>query len=78
MSQTTDEPTTPHEQMTFEQAMHQLEALVAELERDDVGLEQSLKCYEEGVTLARQCLDRLDKAELRVRELSLKPPEIRA
>ena len=66
------------DEMTFEQAMRQLEALVAELERDDVGLEQSLKCYEEGVTLARLCLDRLDRAELRVRELSLRPPENRS
>ncbi len=66
------------ESLSFEEAMHQLEALVSELERDDVGLEQSLKCYEEGVALARLCLDRLDSAELRVRELTLKPPELRA
>ncbi len=66
------------ESLSFEEAMQQLESLVAELERDDVGLEQSLKCYEEGVALARMCLDRLDRAELRVRELTLRPPELRA
>lgn len=66
------------DELSFEEAMQQLEALVAELERDDVGLENSLRCYEQGVSLARMCLDRLERAELRVKELSLKPPEIRA
>lgn len=67
-----------HNDLTFEQAMNRLEGLVVQLEGDDVGLEHALKCYEDGLALARQCLDRLDQAELRVRSLSLDPPEIRA
>ena len=70
---------TPHDvELSFEEAMHQLEALVAELEREDVGLEQSLKCYEQGVSLANMCLDRLERAELQVKELSLKTTDLRA
>ena len=57
--------------LTFEDALQRLEALVDDLERGDATLDASVAAYEEGVTLARYCLDRLDTAEMRVQELSL-------
>ena len=66
-------PSTPSlpEDLTFEQAVQRLEALVETLEDDTAGLEDALHAYEEGVLLARYCLQRLDAAELRVQELAL-------
>ncbi|MEK6704056.1 MAG: exodeoxyribonuclease VII small subunit [Planctomycetota bacterium] len=56
--------------LSFEQAMEQLEAIVERVESGQVGLEQALAEYERGVALVRQCRDVLQKAELRVEELS--------
>ncbi len=59
------------EDLTFEQAVRRLEEIVEVLEQDPPDLEASLQLYEEGVLLARHCLQRLDAAELRVQELAL-------
>ena len=59
------------ENLTFEQALQRLEALVETLEDEAAGLDEALQAYEEGVLLARYCLERLDTAELRVQELAL-------
>ena len=59
------------ENLTFEAALQRLEGLVATMEDDDVDLDAALAAYEEGVVLARFCLDRLETAELRVQELAL-------
>ena len=56
--------------LSFEQALAALQGLVAELERGDDGLEQQLARYEQGMALIGHCNDLLDKAELRVQELS--------
>ena len=64
-------PITLPENLTFEQALQRLEALVEILEDEAAGLDEALQAYEEGVLLARYCLERLDTAELRVQELAL-------
>lgn len=55
----------------FEQAFKRLEEIVAMLESNELPLEASLDIYEEGVGLARFCMNRLSTAELRVKELTL-------
>ena len=57
--------------LTFEAALKRLETIAETLENDEAGLEAALQAYEEGVLLARYCLERLDTAELRVQELAL-------
>lgn len=52
---------------SFEEAMKQLDAVVAKLEEDKLPLEEMLACYEQGVALARYCGEKLDAAEQRVR-----------
>jgi exodeoxyribonuclease VII small subunit len=55
----------------FEAALERLEAIVQELEKGDLQLEQSLKLFEEGIKLSRLCSKRLEDAERRV-EILLK------
>lgn len=57
--------------LTFEEALQRLEALVAALDEGDATLDEAVASYEEGVTLAQYCLDRLHTAEMRVQELAL-------
>lgn len=53
----------------FEKAMADLENLVDKMEAGDFNLEQSLKQFEQGVNLARQCQQALQSAELKVKQL---------
>jgi exodeoxyribonuclease VII small subunit len=54
---------------TFEQSMTALEEIVEELERGDLPLEESLKLFEQGVKLSRECQERLRQAERRIEQL---------
>ena len=54
---------------SFEQSLHRLEQIVEQLERGDVSLENSIKIYEEGILLSKECLGRLSQAELRLKTL---------
>ncbi len=53
----------------FEQAMARLEAIVGELEKGDLPLDESLKIFEEGIRLSKNCLKILEDAEHRVEVL---------
>ena len=50
--------------MTFEQSMQRLEQIVRAMERGDVALEESLKLFQEGTELVRNCNQLLDDAQL--------------
>ena len=50
----------------FEQSLAALEALVNRMEKGELSLEDSLKAFEEGVKLTRECQTRLAEAEQRV------------
>lgn len=56
---------------TFEANLEQLEDIVETLEDDPPSLDEALDAYEDGVALAKECLDRLDEAEQQVSELSI-------
>jgi exodeoxyribonuclease VII small subunit len=53
----------------FEAGLAALEKIVRELERGDLPLEESLRLFEEGVRLSRQCQERLNQAERRIEVL---------
>ena len=53
----------------FESSLNELEAIVARLETGDLSLENSLKEFERGVELTRNCHQALQKAEQRVQQL---------
>lgn len=54
--------------LSYDAALAQFEAVLAQLEQGDLPLEETLALYERGAQLARLCAARLDEAELRVRQ----------
>ena len=60
------------EPKSFEDAMQRLDAIVAKLEEDKLPLEEMLASYEEGVALARDCGEKLEAAEHKVRLIAEK------
>ncbi|MDN5863494.1 MAG: exodeoxyribonuclease VII small subunit [Salinisphaera sp.] len=64
-----DAKTEPDALTDFEASLGQLETLVQALESGDIGLEDSLAKFEQGVKLARHCQQVLKDAELRVEQL---------
>lgn len=53
----------------YETSVRELESLVNRLEQGDISLEESLKLYESGVLLTRDCQDALQSAEQKVQML---------
>lgn len=62
---------TPVEDMSFEQAMKELETVVDQLERGDVALDASITLYERGAALKKRCEDELKRAEEKVAAITL-------
>jgi exodeoxyribonuclease VII small subunit len=60
----------PVEDLTYEQALAELESIVAALESGDHALESALAFYERGQALARYCARMLEQAELKIQSLS--------
>lgn len=56
-------------QRSFESALGELERIVGKLEDGDLPLEESLKLFEDGVKLSRECRERLTQAERRIEVL---------
>jgi len=61
----------PVEEMSFEEAMSALEAVVGQLERGDVPLDQSITLYERGAALKKRCEAKLKEAEEKVAAITL-------
>lgn len=61
---------------TLEDSIRRLEQIVAELEKGDQELESALESYEEGVNLAKRCLEQLRAAELRLERLAELPDDM--
>jgi exodeoxyribonuclease VII small subunit len=55
--------------VNFEKAIKDLEKIVEDLESGNLSLEESLKAFEKGIKLTRQCQGELEKAELKVQNL---------
>ena len=62
---------TPVSELSFEQAMKELESVVDKLERGDVALDQSISLYERGAALKKRCEDELKRAEEKVAAITL-------
>jgi len=57
--------------MSFEDAMRELEAVVGQLERGEVPLEDSIKLYERGAALKARCEAKLKEAEEKIAAITL-------
>ena len=53
----------------FEKSLKQLEDIVQRMENGDLGLEESLQQFEQGIKLAKSCQNALSSAELKVNQL---------
>ncbi|NBC96479.1 MAG: exodeoxyribonuclease VII small subunit [Deinococcus-Thermus bacterium] len=56
-------------ELSFEQALAELETIVDRLDRGEIPLEQSIEAYERGTALRRHCEQKLAEARLRVERL---------
>ncbi len=61
----------PVDEMSFEEAMKELERVVGQLERGDVPLDASISLYERGARLKKRCEDELKRAEEKVAAITL-------
>ncbi len=68
----TDAPAIPAD-LSFEDALARLEAIVSRLESGQAPLEQSIALYEEGAALKAHCEARLKAAQLRVEKIVVGP-----
>jgi exodeoxyribonuclease VII small subunit len=57
------------EKLNFENALNDLEALIEKMEAGELSLEESLKNFEQGISLARQCQEALKDAEQKIQIL---------
>ncbi len=56
----------PQDSLTFEQALAELDRIVRDLEDGQIGLDESLARYEQGVGLLKRCYAQLRDAEQRI------------
>ncbi|MEM1272311.1 MAG: exodeoxyribonuclease VII small subunit [Pseudomonadota bacterium] len=61
----------PVDEMSFEEAIQELEAVVTKLDRGDVPLEASIALYERGAQLKARCESKLREAEEKVAQITL-------
>lgn len=59
------------EQLSFEQALSELESIVGKLESGETPLAEAIALYERGNLLRRRCSDRLDAAQARIEAIRL-------
>ena len=62
--------------VNFEQSLAELEQLVEAMEQGDLPLEDALKSFEKGISLATSCQQSLQKAEQKVQKLVEKNGEL--
>ena len=59
------------EQLTFEEALQQLESIVRQLEAGNLSLEEAMQCFEEGVKLSRFCQNDLNLAQQKIEKIAI-------
>ena len=60
---------TKKDTVNFETSLHKLEKIIEKLEDGDISLEDSVKSFEEGIGLVKDCQKQLSQAELKVKKL---------
>lgn len=65
-------------EMSFEEALAELEEIVEKLEKGQLSLDESLGLFEKGIKLVRECNDKLKSAQQRVEKLIEENGELKA
>tara|TARA_Y100001935_G_scaffold242549_1_gene233080 strand:+ start:353 stop:571 length:219 start_codon:yes stop_codon:yes gene_type:complete len=60
---------TKKDTVNFEVSLEKLEKIIEKLEDGDISLEESVKSFEEGIGLVKECQKQLSQAELKVKKL---------
>ena len=58
-----------NKKIDFESSLKELESIVKKLEDENLNLEESVKSFEAGINLVKECQKQLEDAELKVKEL---------
>lgn len=61
---------------SFEDEVARLQEISSLLENNDIGLEEAISLYEEGIKLSKNCINKLKEAELKITELKKELTEI--
>lgn len=61
----------PVSEMSFEEALRELEQVVGQLESGTVDLENSIRIYERGAELKKHCEAKLAQAQARIEQITL-------
>lgn len=69
MADTKVEPSGEETVISFEEAMDELESIVARLESGDVPLEQAIELFQEGMKLSKLCGGKLEQVERKIEML---------
>ena len=62
--------------ITFEKNLSRLEEISSLLESEELGLDESISLFEEGIKLSKNCMTALKKAELKITELKSELSEV--
>tara|TARA_Y100000590_G_scaffold393534_1_gene471909 strand:+ start:7326 stop:7553 length:228 start_codon:yes stop_codon:yes gene_type:complete len=68
---------TKNKDLNFEQSLKLLESIVDQLESGDVNLEKSVKLYEEGMILKKNCEEKLKKVEMQIKKIKIENDKIK-
>lgn len=69
MAETPERPPNPDD-LSYEQAIGELESIIAGIERGDIGLEESLAQHRRGAALLKRCRSILERAEQELEQLA--------
>ena len=58
-----------NKKIDFESSLKELESIVEKLEDENINLEDSVKSFEEGINLVKECQKQLQNAELKIKKL---------
>ena len=58
-----------NKELSFEESLKELENIVDQLESGDIDLEKSVKLYEKGMLLKKNCEDKLKKVEMQINKI---------
>ena len=63
-------------ELSFEESLKELENIVDQLESGDIDLEKSVKLYEKGMLLKKNCEDKLKNVEKQIKKIKLENNKI--
>jgi len=63
------------EEIPFEDYLRKLERIVQQLEEGELTLDESVKLYEEGMSISKLCLDKLNKTKQKIEQLVVEGEE---